>query len=239
VFSSSPDQPAGQTAVAPKASLPRGRRLGFAFAVVLLATVMFVLNLVLQGLVGSPENPFAPTPALFVTVVLVESAWAAIIVWLVIGRIGGLSLAQLGWRAAPLGRNLVEGAVGFLVAAGLLLVMLGATGANPVVEAKAWILDASLADRALWLLIGIEAPFIEESVFRGMLQSVLVRKLGRVGGVLAMGVIFSLYHLPRGPIPFVGRFLLGTVFGVLRERTGGLVAPWVAHLLVWLIIGTR
>ena len=226
-------------AMAPVPAPPRGEGLGFALSAVALQTVLFVAKFAVLAPLVDPDNPFKPTPLAFVLCLALEGAGAALVVWLWLGRVGGLSLARLGWKLSPWSRNLGEGAAGFLLAALFLLALLAATGADPVQEARAWLLDPTPADRALWLLIGICAPFTEESVFRGALQPALTRKLGRIAAVAAMAVIFSLYHLPRSPVPFLGRLLCGLVFGVLRERTGGLLAPWTAHLLVWFVIGTR
>ncbi len=217
----------------------RGQSLGFAIGVYLLAVVMFLSNMVVLSWVGPPDRPFAPTPAAFAASAAAMVGWGTVMVYFVLVRLGGLSLATLGWRPPRLRRSVAEGAAGFVVAAAILLALTTATGSSPFVELTTWLVGPSTANRALWLIIGIGAPFIEESVFRGLLQPVLSRKLGRIGGVLVMAVLFSLYHLPRGPLPLVGRFLLGLVFGVLRARTDGLVAPAVAHFLVWVVVGTR
>jgi membrane protease YdiL (CAAX protease family) len=49
--------------------------------------------------------------------------------------------------------------------------------------------------------------------------------------------VFSLYHLRFRPTSLVVLFAFGAVYGALRERRGGLVAPAIAHGLVWAVLG--
>ena len=91
-----------------------------------------------------------------------------------------------------------------------------------------------------WAVIAavtIGAPILEEIAYRGGLHG-LLRSLG-IGPwatVLLASVFFVVMHL--GMIPrdaaggaLAGLFALSILLGLLRERTGGLVAPIVAHAL--------
>lgn len=51
--------------------------------------------------------------------------------------------------------------------------------------------------------------------------------------------VFALYHLPVTPsaIGLSGKLLFGLILGALRQRTGSLVAPAVAHAGFWQIAG--
>lgn len=75
---------------------------------------------------------------------------------------------------------------------------------------------------------------LEELVFRGVLQPSLEPSFGVVGAIVVQAVSFGVEHahgIPRGP---VGVLLAGTwavMLGVLRRRTGGLLAPVVAHVV--------
>lgn len=76
----------------------------------------------------------------------------------------------------------------------------------------------------------------EELVWRGLAIDVL----GKTGKTLRPVLLSSLiYMLPqvafRSPLLVLVAFLCGTVWGLLRVRTGGLAAPLVAHL-VWDIL---
>lgn len=78
----------------------------------------------------------------------------------------------------------------------------------------------------------------EELYFRGALQHELVRALGR-GGVLVQAVAFGLMHYRGFPRGWAG-VGLATIYGImmsaLRRRSGGLLAPWVAHVLADLVV---
>jgi membrane protease YdiL (CAAX protease family) len=73
----------------------------------------------------------------------------------------------------------------------------------------------------------------EELVWRGL----AIDLLGKTGTTLRPVLLSSMiYTLPqvafRSPLLVLVAFLCGTVWGLLRVRTGGLTAPLVAHL-VW------
>lgn len=78
----------------------------------------------------------------------------------------------------------------------------------------------------------ILAPLLEEIVFRGVLQTSLMRLLGgtRWPALLLTGLLFSVTHwwaVPwQGLLPL---FVLGLVFGYLYERTGSLLTPILTH----------
>lgn len=112
----------------------------------------------------------------------------------------------------------------------------------------------TLAIDALWFFVFV--GFAEELFFRGYVQSrlneVFTRKYGGILGVkyqwsqgtLITGVfLFGLPHLLTGVNPFTGYMrispalvgitglacFLGVVFGILREKTGGVILPAVLH----------
>ena len=77
----------------------------------------------------------------------------------------------------------------------------------------------------------------EEALWRGLLQPAMrCAGLGAAGAVAATAVLFTLIHWTV--IPADGRiaglamlFVLACALGILRERTGGLVAPITLHAL--------
>ena len=74
--------------------------------------------------------------------------------------------------------------------------------------------------------------FGEELVWRGITQSVFVRSLGAVGGVVLASLIYALVLAPLGSLLLVLVALgCGLVWGGLRAVTGSLVPSLVAHLL--------
>ena len=78
-------------------------------------------------------------------------------------------------------------------------------------------------------------PLLEEVVFRGLLQTLLIDTLGRRfrwTAVLIAAAVFALIH--AGPVSWhgwPGLFVLGVVLGWLYERTGSLLPCYLAHAL--------
>lgn len=72
----------------------------------------------------------------------------------------------------------------------------------------------------------------EELLLRGFLQPILVRGWGAFAGIVATSAAFMLVHIIGGwahPLSLLNIFLAGIWFGLLAYRTGGLVAPVLAH----------
>jgi membrane protease YdiL (CAAX protease family) len=72
-------------------------------------------------------------------------------------------------------------------------------------------------------------PVVEEVIFRGHLQTGLETLLGPRRALWLAALSFGLIHVPNGPVLFVPITALGLLFGWLRQRSGGLLAPIVAH----------
>lgn len=88
--------------------------------------------------------------------------------------------------------------------------------------------------RLILLIISavIAAPLIEELVFRGVLQTSLMRLLKgqRWPAMVITALVFSAIHAWAVPTHgLVPLFVLGLVFGYLYERTGSLITPILAH----------
>jgi membrane protease YdiL (CAAX protease family) len=81
---------------------------------------------------------------------------------------------------------------------------------------------------ALFLLLVVGAPVVEELFFRGLLQSALLRRLRRPApAVAASAVVFGLVHYDVAAL--LGLVAFGVVLGVLVVRTGRLGPAVVAH----------
>ncbi len=83
--------------------------------------------------------------------------------------------------------------------------------------------------------------FGEELVWRGAVQTSLVRSLGPVGGVTVAAALYALACAPLGsPVLVAVALLCGLAWGALSAATASLVPTLVAHLvwdglvLVWL-----
>jgi membrane protease YdiL (CAAX protease family) len=77
--------------------------------------------------------------------------------------------------------------------------------------------------------------FYQEVVYRGMLQSELVRRWGAFMGILASNVLYTFgplhwnYFFPPAVPMFVSIFAIGLFFGILFRRSGNLWIVAVIH----------
>lgn len=75
--------------------------------------------------------------------------------------------------------------------------------------------------------------FVEELLFRGILQKVLERQLGLVPGLLLASGIFGMMHSVYGvPMEIVFAGVIGLVFGIIYDVTDSLVLVSVMHGLL-------
>ena len=89
-----------------------------------------------------------------------------------------------------------------------------------------------------FITLGVAVAFLgvlaEELLFRGWLQAALEDRVGPQWAVLLSAVAFSAFHLWAGgavdAISLANLLLGGLWFGLLAQRSGGLVAPIAAHL---------
>ncbi len=80
---------------------------------------------------------------------------------------------------------------------------------------------------------------VEESIFRGVLQTSLERLVGPVAAIVVQAGAFGLLHVVGIPTGWVGAVMAGTwgaLLGVLRYRTQGMLAPYLAHVAADLTI---
>jgi membrane protease YdiL (CAAX protease family) len=94
------------------------------------------------------------------------------------------------------------------------------------------------------LLFWIGASIQEETIFRGLIQSIVGRKLGDVsiGGSLSaaafiVAILFAIVHIPLGFFTVGAAFVVGLLVGELRVRSGSLIPAIIVHALVN-IVGT-
>lgn len=75
------------------------------------------------------------------------------------------------------------------------------------------------------------APLVEEVLYRGLLQPAFRSVgFGPWSAISGVSLLFAVAHVSVvDPPALVALVVLGAVFGWLRERTGGLMAPIVAH----------
>ncbi|MFD9478341.1 MULTISPECIES: CPBP family intramembrane glutamic endopeptidase [Streptomyces] len=117
----------------------------------------------------------------------------------------------------------------------------------------AWLADpsggtylTSLQQRPLVLgLLGILAfslinSFCEEAVFRGVFQTELTPLIGALPAIAVQAFAFGLLHItgfPAGAAGVLLALVYGLFLGVVRERSQGMGAPYVAHVCADMTIG--
>lgn len=161
------------------------------------------------------------------------------------------------WRAAPVGwrvvglwptrpiRDLAVGVAGLVAATtmamglGTVVVMISQSLLGQPVppvghEMLDWLRRSDSPNQAAVLLTSalIVAPLLEETIFRGLIQSALGETLGRHRRwtvVMVAALAFTLVHtnVPWQVLPSL--FVLGVVLGWVYERTGSLLPGVVVH----------
>lgn len=152
--------------------------------------------------------------------------------------LGKVSLRGLGWRFDRVGRDVALGVAGFALAAGVLIAALLVTGEHTLPSLGRAIASYSITERLIYLCIAVfGAALVEESLFRGYLQGALTEKIGLAPAIIVQAIVFDLMHMNLRPASLVVKLVFGIVFGVLRGRDRSLLAPAVAHGLLWAVIG--
>ena len=91
----------------------------------------------------------------------------------------------------------------------------------------------------MWLLVAAGAVFslmnaaVEEAIFRGVLQTALDKVSGPVVTIAVQAIAFGVLHVVGVPHGVVGAVMAGgwgLLLGLMRWRTEGLLAPYLAHV---------
>ena len=140
---------------------------------------------------------------------------------------------RMDWSDVRIG--IIGGATVFLITAVIAAVMVVISGD---VSSSAGLVAADLTENAgrLWvvlfgLLLFTAGPFVEELAFRGLVFASL-RKAGAPPwlAIVISAALFALLHFEPSRIALL--LAAGLVFGILRQRTGALGAPIIAHALL-------
>jgi membrane protease YdiL (CAAX protease family) len=168
---------------------------------------------------------------------------------LLIGRYAAMTVPELGLARQHVAAGLrLGGATAAVVIAVVAIAALVPSLADAFDDSR---VDVGVAELLLNVIvvIPIGTVLVEELAFRGVLQALLVR-LTSTGWAIAWGaLLFGLWHVfpawradsDNEALEDVGKgaALLGTLvattaagvlFGLLRARSGSLVAPMLAHL---------
>ena len=125
-----------------------------------------------------------------------------------------------------------------LVSSGVMLaifiVMLTLILRTPTIETPLQKLLSDLPTRLLVGLFGVTAgPVVEELLFRGFLQPVLLRMMGVLPGLLVTAALFGLMHGQQYSWQWqliLGVSLVGFVLGVVRHVSGSTRASSIVHI---------
>ena len=101
--------------------------------------------------------------------------------------------------------------------------------------AEAEILRAAATGTAPWRLalfaiIGVYSPVVQELVFRGLLLQGLLQRMHAWVAIGVSSAMFALLHAAGGAGSVINAFLFGIVAGVLYVRFRSLAAPIAAHV---------
>lgn len=146
--------------------------------------------------------------------------------------------ASLPVAASP--RSLFLGAAGALVLMGAAWAWVG--WLDRLAEGAAVEPEEAMPLAAALLLSAVLPALVEEWLCRGVLWAALRPVAPPWTTILATAVLFAFLHGLGGGylLEVPHRFAAGLALGWLRERTGGLAAPVLAHLLnnaFWVITG--
>ena len=154
-------------------------------------------------------------------------------------RNGTRSLARdygLSWPTWPdLKNGVAGGALGRLPSLVILILIVVATnGFNSPSTAGRQIDGTSPEGTAGWVIMGlflvVGAPFVEELLFRGLIQGAFTRRVGATPAIFITAVVFSFAHvLNEGPVAPLVLFPAALVLGYLKNRYGRLAPGMIAH----------
>lgn len=77
--------------------------------------------------------------------------------------------------------------------------------------------------------VAIAGPILEELLFRGAVEKLLLQRYTPAKAILFSALIFGVFHL--NPVQIVPAFLIGLMLGWMYYKTGSLIPCIVAHIL--------
>lgn len=147
------------------------------------------------------------------------------------GRYDEPLLPSLGWipqNFKPLHLVVTGFALAFVV------VLLGNILGFPNVQTPFDKLLSDPVSRVAIAIVGVTlAPIVEELLFRGFLQPVLVESFGVFSGILATSILFGGMHLMQNAFVWQSGVLItvvGFVLGVIRHISGSTRASAITHV---------
>jgi membrane protease YdiL (CAAX protease family) len=203
------------------------------FAELLLATA--ILLAALGGVVGFASRYLhAPLESGLWSVIEEGAAYAILFLALklMFARYGKGVLDSLGWTKPIPFSPLSLAITGFSLS--LIVVVLQYALRTPNVSTPFEKLLEDPASRIAVAVFGITlGPMVEELLFRGFLQPVLVSSLGVLPGILATSALFGALHLLQNANIWQSGVLImivGFVLGTIRHLTGSTKASTIVHI---------
>jgi membrane protease YdiL (CAAX protease family) len=89
------------------------------------------------------------------------------------------------------------------------------------------------------LAFSIVNAAVEELAYRGVLMDALEKTAGARLALLGQAAAFGVLHIngfPRGWVGIVLASVFGLLMGIVRRRSFGLLAPWIAHVCIDVVI---
>jgi len=243
-----------RSAVEGESAPPARPRWGWA-EVVVVFLLGWVPAAILQ-LVALGQEPAVRTGLVAVSLAYQSAVW--VVLGVLVVRLRGDRPGGIGWQAPRPSRAVKAGLLGIFVVVAAVFVAQGVMIAllslfmSPR-EAAALLTNEQALQRELLptgpltaggaaalVVFACVAPIGEEMMFRGLLHTALRDRFGATAAVIAGSAGFALLHLLR--FHLLAFFGVGVVLALLRERTGSLLPPVIAHtglntitMLIWLM----
>jgi membrane protease YdiL (CAAX protease family) len=199
-------------------------------AVVVASSILHTTEKGLQQFPGAYVAAAAISQALL-------SVFVLIFLWLLVRSRGPAPFwPAVGWRSFPAGWPRAASIAQYLLLGGALMVAIQFVGSYMHMPSQLPI-DQMLRNRSSVLMmtaLGIlEAPLIEETLFRGCIYPVIARTFGVTTGIAATGILFGLAHglqLSFAWQPVLLLSIVGIVLTYIRARAGTVLASFLVHL---------
>lgn len=191
----------------------------------------------------APESLPAQARLVLLSQVLIQVPPGLYLAWRAMRFPGGLArvglLPRRPVREAGIGVAAIFVTLPVVLAAMLLAAVIGALLGHPAPQLAHDLLPAftatghRAAKAVLIFAVVCVAPVVEETLYRGLLQSALVEMLGRRRRLWAIALgalVFAMAHLGSvAPHALPALFVLAVILGCLYERTGSLWPGIVVH----------
>ncbi|MEP7045899.1 MAG: CPBP family intramembrane glutamic endopeptidase [Ilumatobacteraceae bacterium] len=240
--------------VSPTRVDPDQTRIGVGQAFAVWALTWLVGNIVGAAVISSTDYTSASDAPVWVTMASAAALWTPMLVglWLVSDRFGrARSVLPTTTRPAQSWHRFADEYGLRFKLVDLVGVPVGVLAQLVVVRLVYWPLERGwpdtfsrsrvernardLYDQAHggWLVglvavVVIGAPFVEELMYRGLLQGAAVRRLNDAVAVAAVAAFFAAIHFRW--IEFPGLFVFGVILGTCALRTGRLGMGILAHM---------